>query len=215
MTVPQSWSTDVHLHFCFMLFWLLHFHLSPIHTFPEQVGIGWQGTRHLAEQGHLAPSGEWPSRDSSDWKDKKMSHEWEDGKMGPCILLWCPWGFCSSSSADPFLSPCITTSALTLSVLLPLISSWHLYCPEWFNWTLGILTSIVPSVFPSDISNQMWLLFLVLCSSWCVVTLKLSSSWMAVFPCGSQFSLPVKPSFHLIFLKFRCHDKIAVLPTVV
>lgn len=175
VTVPQPCSTDVHLHFYFILLWLLDVHLSPIHTFPAQVGIGWEWTRDLAGQGHLGPSGEWPSRVSWDCKGKKRTCEWEDGKMGPPTLLWLP-GVCSSSSFEPLLllSPFITTSSILLCTYLLLYASWHWYCPEWLKWTLGSFSSMLLSGFL--ISNWKRLLFLVSCCSPRAVTLKSSSS---------------------------------------
>lgn len=100
VTAPQPCSTDVHLQLYFMLPWVLKVHVSPIHTFPAQVGIGWEQTRDLAGQGHIGPSGEWPIRVSWDCKGKKRTCEWGDGKMGPSMLLWLA-GFCSSSSSWP------------------------------------------------------------------------------------------------------------------
>lgn len=84
-----------------MLLWLLDIHLSPIHTFPAQMCVGWEWARDLAGQGHLGPSGEWPSRVSWDCEGKKKTWEREDGKRGLSIHLWLPV-FCSFISWATF-----------------------------------------------------------------------------------------------------------------
>lgn len=88
VTAPQPCSTDVHLQLCFLLLRVLNVHLSPIHTFPAQVGAGWEWSGDLAGQGHIGTSGEWPSRAGWDCKGEKKTCEWGDGKMGPSVLLW-------------------------------------------------------------------------------------------------------------------------------
>lgn len=215
VTAPQPCSTDVHLQLYFTLLWVLNVHLSAVHTFPAQVGIGWELSRDLAGQGHIGSSGEWPSRVSWDCKGKIRTCEWGDGKM----VHQCFWGL-QISVAPPlhdrllFLSPFISTSSILLCVYLPWYSSWHWYWPEWLKWTLGSFTSMVPSGFLPGISKRKLLLFLVSCSCPCAVTLKSSSLWDFALSCCFQFSCPVKPSFHFIFWEFRCHDKMTVLSTV-
>lgn len=104
VTAPQPCSTDVHIQLYFLLLRVLFVHLSPIHTFPAQVGARWEQSRDLAGQGYIGSSGEWPSRVSWDCKDEKKTCEWGDGRMGPAMLLWFA-SFCSSSSSWPTSFP--------------------------------------------------------------------------------------------------------------